>query len=467
MKKLIVFSVIFLLIAAAAFAQLADGIKLYSWGGGVFVPVSLASDKWIDGKRMDDTGSNTAGAGITWGGFRPALVFEIDGAYQYGGFSMAYNYGDYSVTHNSMPLEPLTNHEVGASFYIKPFGNDWLKITLGKFCDDTLRGKIGYLNSGYEYFTVYHLEDEDQIFSRFSTHKPTKNHVSGNVFGQVGFMLSSAPIKGLYIGVLVDGSIYRDNWGGPGSGANIMDLYRYTQAGVGYKIGAANIRAQYIGGFMGAYSQNKINNLYSKKTREIPIGGITTARDAILKKPARFEAACSFSGVPNLFMDLGFKAWMPIKFPDLNEKYSEGFDVSLGAKYSASAFNIAARVDAMNLGAYYGNKYESRGEGGSKPADSMVIDVRLVPTYSLPVMQIGLELDCRTTGESKASGNKKDIRAELGFGAFVKKGFANGFIKGGVAYSLCPIDSGGKFAGNTNQSQNIFSVPIIIEYSFF
>jgi hypothetical protein len=462
LRRSITFSVFFVLFAGAAFAQLAEGIKLYSWGGGLFVPISVSSDQWRNGEQLSDTGHNNAGAGITWGGMRPVLVFEIDGSYQYGGFSMAYNYGEYSLTHNSMTLEPLTNHEVGANFWVKPLGNNWLKFTLGKFNDDTLRGKVGYLNSGFEYFTVYHLEDEDQIFSRFSTHKPVKNHVSSDVFGQVGFMLSSAPIKDLYIGLLVDGSIYSDNWGGRGSGASAIDVYRYIQAGIGYRIGAANVRAQYIGGFTGSYSQNDINNLYKQKSGEIPIASLTYVRDAMLEKPARVEAACSFSGIPNLFLDLGFKAWLPIEFPDLNEKYSEGYDISLGALFRASPLNISCRIDVMNIGADYAGIYKTKGEGGDKPIDSMVIDVRLVPTYNFTDIQVGLDLGCRRTGESKASGSQDDIMTELGFGIFMKASFGNGFIKAGAAYSLAPINSDGNFNGTS-----VFSIPVILEYSFF
>jgi hypothetical protein len=454
--------VFFVLFAGAAFAQMAEGIKLYSWGGGLFVPISVSSDQWRNGERLSDTGHNNAGAGITWGGMRPVLVFEIDGFYEYGGFSMAYNYGEYSLTYNSMTINPLTNHEVGANFWVRPFGNDWLKLTLGKFNDDTLRGKIGYLNSGFEYFTVYHLEDEDQIFSRFSTHKPVKNHVSGDVFGQVGFMLSSAPIKGMFIGLLVDGSIYSDNWGGRGSGASAIDVYRYIQAGIGYKIGAANIRAQYIGGFIGSYSQKDINDLYKQKSGEIPIASLTAVRDAMLEKPARIEAACSFSGVPNIFMDLGFKVWLPIEFSDLKEKYSEGYDISFGATYRSSDFNFAGRIDVMNIGADYGSIYKTKGEGGDKPVDSLVIDIRLVPMYSLSVIQVGLDLGCRRTGESKASGNTDNVMTELGFGAFMRKNFGNGFIKAGAAYSLAPINNDGEFNGTS-----VFSIPVILEYSFF
>ena len=144
MKRLIVFSVIFVIIAGAAFAQLAEGITLYAWGSGAFVPIRIISDFQLNGETQKNTGYSVAGAGISWGGMRPGLVVQIDGTYQYAGFTLAFNgEGDF-----------LASHEVGAHFWVKPFGNDLLKLTLGKFVEDTLRGRIGSLNGGFEYFTL-------------------------------------------------------------------------------------------------------------------------------------------------------------------------------------------------------------------------------------------------------------------------------------------------------------------------
>jgi len=484
MKRLIAISVFIVLFSGAAFAQLADGITLYSWGSGAFVPLRIVSDTMINGKPAKNTGFSGAGAGITWGGMRPGIVFRIDGSYQYAGFSMSFE---------AMPLydiykkgDSVATGDVGAHFWVRPFGNDWVKLTLGKFVDDTLRGKFGLINGGFEYFTVYgNVKEEDQIFSRFSTHNDitkSKNHVS-NVFADVGFMLSSSPIKNLFIGVLVDGSMYADDWGGPTSGVRAADMYRYIQAGVGYKIGAANIRAQYIGGFLGTYDQKRLNALLNS-SGDVDLMDIDLY---MLSKPARIEAAVSFSGVPNLFFDLGFKAWMPLEFKEnvqgIDEnKYSRGFDVSMAASYRASAFNIAARVDVTHLASYMvGDEwmgYEGRPTSGSnnKASDSPVIDVRLVPTYSFGGMQIfgldlsssaltvGLDLGYRVTLESKdaAGTGNKDAKTELGFGAFIKQSFANGSIKAGVTYSLAPLNNEGKLHG-----QNIIQIPLILEYNFF
>jgi hypothetical protein len=125
-------------------------------------------------------------------------------------------------------------------------------------------------------------------------------------------------------------------------------------------------------------------------------------------------------------------------------------------------FNIAGRVDAMHLGAYTGGRPTSG--GNDKATDSPVIDIRLVPTYGLPVITVGLDLGCRITGESKADngdGNKDNI-TELGFGAFVRKSFPNGSIKAGVTYSIAPLNNDGKLNG-----YNILQIPVFLEYSFF
>jgi hypothetical protein len=464
MRKLIVFSVAFVLAAGAAFAQLAEGITLYSWGSGVFVPLCAVSDYQHNGDVKKDTAYNAAGAGITWGGARPGLVFRIDGTSQYVGFSMAFEaQKDFVSSKYYNQKDALATHEVGANFWVKPFGNDWLKLTLGKFVDDTLRGKMGAANGGFEYFTVYgDVKEDDQIFSRFSTHNPTKNHPSDNGFNGVngvGFMVSSVPIKGLFIGVEVDGSIYDDGYGGPGSGSKAADVYRYIQAGAGYNLGAAHIRAQYIGGFAGVYDQKMINNMIKEKG---DVALMSNDPTKISERPARVEAACSFSGIPNLFFDVGVKAWLPVEFKDIKKQYFNGIDASLGAKYRIMDFNIAGRVDAMHLGVYTWGRPTV--EINEKQTDSTVIDIRLVPTYSFPVITAGLDLGCRITGESKTDNGdgNKDNKTELGFGAFVRKSFPNGSIKAGVAYSIAPLNNDGKLNG-----QNIFQIPIVLEYSFF
>ncbi|MCL2127513.1 MAG: hypothetical protein FWH38_04605 [Treponema sp.] len=473
MRRLIVFSVLFALIAGMGFAQLAEGITLYSWGSGAFIPLRVVSDFKYEGETLSDTGYSVAGVGIPWGGMKPGLNLQIDGTYQYVGFNMAFSLLAFNADGDFVVYKDFAvTHEIGASFWIKPFGNDLIKLTLGKFEDYTLRGKIGVINGGFEYFQYGGLKEDDQIFSRFTTHNSNKNHVSkdsagyitGANFADVGFMISSAPVKGLYLGVMVDGSMYSNGWGGNISGARAVDVYRYLQAGAGYKIGAADIRAQYIGGFIGTYDQTRLNNVL-KKSGDVPI---TSPYSVMAEKPARFEAAFSFSGVPNLFFDMGMKAWMPVEFTDLAVKYGNGFDFSLGATYRASALNIAARVDAMHLGAF---SYDSNTDSGgrstgsdNKAADSPVVDFRLVPSYSFPAVTVGLDLGLRVTGESKAANGdgNKDSMTELGFGAFVKMGFAGGYAKTGLIYSLAPLNNDGKAHG-----QSVLQIPIVLEYWFF
>ena len=463
MRKVIAFSVIFALAAGAAFAQTANGIFIGASGMGSFAPLVVVSDLIYAGETQKDTGYAVAGAGVSWGAQRPRLEFHVYGVTDHVGFTIISSAeGDFDGDYRNSLLGSQT-----AGIWVKPFGSDIFKITVGKFADDTLRGKIGSINDFFEAFSLDNVKEEDHIFTRFSTHGVTdanhfsKNHLSGNTFDEVGFMLSSAPIKGLFIGFLADGSMFNENWGGSRSGARAADVYRYMQFGAGYQIGSANIRAQYIGGFMGAYDQKMIADMQKKA-----FGGDAAAasldRSIMLEKPARFEFAVAFTGVPNLFLDLGLKAGMPVEFTDTKMKYSNGFNASLGAKYRASAFSITSRVDAGQLGAYTGGR--STGGSGKKTADSPVIEIRLCPVYDLFAVIVGLDLGIIATGESKAAnGNgNKDAKTEFGFGAFVKKNFSGGYIKAGLTYTLAEIRDDGKAYGN-----NIFQIPVVLKYSFF
>lgn len=453
MKKLIVFLLFFALIGGVVFAELLEGIAIYAWGKADFVPLRYVGDIIQDGEPLKDTSFTYSGVGIAWGGMRPDFNLAVKGEYSHVGFNMGIKF--------SVDEKNDNDYMTGdASMWLKPFGNNWLKLTVGKFEDTSLAGKLGGVNYGFEYFTLYgDVKEEDQIFSRFSTYDARrKNHVYGPNFDNVGFMLSSSPIKGLDLGFLVDGSFFSEDWGGPTSGARAEDMYRFMQLAAGYAFSKGHIRVQYIGGYMGSYnmlSSGDIDNM-------------------MVSRPTRFEAAFALSAIQRLFLELGTKIWMPLEFTD--KKYSNGLDITLASRYRHDAFDLRARVDVMGINAYYKDIEYNMYDGGrdtsfdSKASDGITIDFRMSPNYDFDLFSIGLDVGLRVKTESKdANGDMLSKYSkngegliEMGFGILAAKSFGGGLLRGGFTYTLAPINMNTK----KRNGSNIFQIPILMEFSF-
>ena len=475
MKKCIVFFMLFALITGSAFADLLEGLTLYAWGKGDFVPFKYMNQT-IDGVVVPDSGQTLAGAGIAWGGMRPDFKFALKGEYDYVGFDMSFDFSVDEWNENDF----LTGD---ASAWIKPFGNNYLTIRLGKFEDTSLAGKIGAVNYGFEYFSMYgDVKEDDQLFSRFSTYDARrKNHIGGagfkdssKSFDGVGVMLKSTPIKGLDIGILVDGSIYGVEWKRD-DGARSNDVYRYVQAAAGYVINNfGHVRVQYIGGYMGSFNQNMIDDLAINSFE-----GAVIANNPVLmaRKPARFEAAFAVSAIPKLFLELGAKIWMPITLETTDMEYSNGLDISLASRFRHETFDLRARLDVTRINAYSYRleewHYDSVGgrQTGSKAADRVIFDLRMSPNLAFEHFSLGLDIGCKfKTEQMDADGNGLDNAIlELGTGIFLSKGFKGGSIRAGVAYTFDSIFLGnGRTQYNSEElkSSQVFQIPIMIEFSF-
>ena len=453
MKKFIIISLITVMVAGTAFA--ADGIFFNAWGRGAFSPLTLQTapkaygDAVKDAAGDDVKGAVYGGAGASWGADKIRVDFRFNGAADFVGFQI----------HSNTESGNLGEGDNGYHIWAKPFESDILKLTVGRFLDDTLRGKIGNLDGGFSNFVLgCGIWEEDPIFARFATWDGTKNHPDHS-YAHNGFMISSAPIEGLFIGLMVDGSMYA-NWAGAGSGTKAADMYRYMQIGAGYEIdGIGHIRAQFIGGFLGKYDDKKIEDKFWKKDFELPDEG----------KPARIEAAFALTAVENLLVDLGLKFWLPVEFSDDHVKFNNGIEAHLGAQFNMDALGIGARVDTSGLGSYAGGR-ATEGDN-TKNVDPLTIGIRVVPTYALDAFTIGADIGFGITAGGKAANGDK-IEASsvgLGFGAFVMKGLGNGLVKAGVSFTLPSIDKV-KIGDETKSGANghgYLQIPIILEYAFF
>jgi len=475
--------VVFALVAGAAFAQTANGISVQAWGRGAFAPFQAAGplksngdavkNDQNDGKggfeKKDDKGEVYAGAGATWGG-ATRVDFRINGNSDYVGFSV-------NATAENNRLQGGDN---GANIWVKPLGGDILKLTVGSFADDTLRGKIGNLDGGFSNFVLPDdaVKEEDPIFTRFRVASEREYQSWGGYnswdfstapLSTQGFMISSAPIDGLFIGLMINGQL------GKTLAAN---AWRYMQLGAGYNI--ANIghaRAQFIGGWSGTIdTENLTDDQYAHwwvydPSLDDPIDDPLNPRQPIFQKttgyPARIELAFALTAVENLLVDIGTKIWLPleIKGSSGSVTFNKGLDLSIGANYNfgalgISALGLGARLDITGMGSYSGkaDKNDDRVNGAYTV-------IRLVPTYAVfENVNVGLDFAVEFSGNSKKADGKDadDDWSRVGFGAFVSKGLGNGNIKAGLSYTGYKTNHDGKAFG-----RDMFQIPIILEYAFF
>ena len=428
MKKFVVFTLISAMTAGAVFAQVADGISFQAWGRGAVVPLRVEGPATQNGKQVDKDAEPElkAGTGTTWSsGANPSRVdFRMQGNASYAGFKF----------NATAEQNDLMGGDDGAYLWVKPFKNDYLKLTAGFLVDDTLRGKVGM--DGFTNFVNGAPGDEDAIFSRFGTSHGWTTFTN-NSGGNGGFMLSSKPNDDLFIGLLVSTDSYASQ--------SAEDAYRNMQIGFGYNIGGiGHVRAQWFGGYLGEDPEKDEDKAFNPS------------------QPARIELAFALTALDGLLLDIGTKLYMPVSGKSGYEK-SNGVQVSMGATYRNQAFNMVGRVDAKGIGAHdHPNKSD-------KSTSGMDLDVRLVPAYDLDFATVGAHLaaNFQVAGDD-AKGKTPDdnVTTKIGFGAFIGRSLGNGNVKAGLSFTTGPIYTGDKLK-NESASGYIFQIPIILEYAFF
>ena len=473
MKKLIAIAVVFALVAGAAFAQTANGIQVQAWGRGAFSPLTATGPNKAggeagkvptpDGKGADDKGEVYAGVTPTWGshqGWSSGLArvdIRINGNSDYVGFGFNGTFENYDFNDNA------------ALIWAKPLGSDILKLTVGQFVDDTLRGKIGNLDGGFSNFVLPYVDEEDAIFQSFAVGAGRGNSVykangkdNGTDTDGAGFMISSVPMDGLFIGLLLKGKL-ADLQSGAGSTLAI-DAWRYMHLGVGYNI--ANIghaRVQYIGGWSGSIDAENLTDDQYSHWADDSANGISNGSPK--HKQASIGLAFALTAVENLLVDLGTRIYMPLEVKNgpTTAVYSQGVNLSLGATYNFGALGInalglGARLDISGIGAY------DRGDKDDKTESGAQTVIRLVPTYALEGFTVGLDFALAFGGDSKTAkgDNEEKDWSQVGFGVFVSKGLGNGNIRAGISYTGNRTDHDGKANG-----RDVFQIPIILEYAFF
>lgn len=127
MKKLIVLALLIALCAGIAFA---DGVSIGAWGRGIYAPIMTASNGGLYDKY-------TNVSGVSWGvgaNSSPRIGFGVTGNSEFVGFIFQIK-GDGAGDPNVAVNDEL-------SIWVKPVPG--LKVQVGTFYDDTLRGSAGF-----------------------------------------------------------------------------------------------------------------------------------------------------------------------------------------------------------------------------------------------------------------------------------------------------------------------------------
>jgi len=472
MKKVLLLSLVALAIAGALPAETFD-LTIESWARAAFAPLMIQGDKYVDGKWGGGFDYFT-GTGST---LRDDIAIEVTarGSADYAGFELGLRFGT-ELKSRLVEFSPS-----GANIWVKPFSSDLLKITAGRFTDAALRGTVGEVNGGFEYFSLAPFKrnpgstsprqerelftwDEDQIFSQFEA--------------GLGFMVSSSPVPGLYLGASVDAPgirfhRYLDAWSpDPATSTPTIneegpplaeDAYTNVHIGAGYQIeGLGHARLQWIGGYLG---QNGPPFQSSPPYTE-------DSPDAAFFDPAWIEAAFAFTRIEGLILDIGFKAALPVTDVAGSGKSYKGFAVSVGGRFESGDFGISGRADST-FGAYreyYHNPSYGYFNPYRKENESFIVGVRLSPYYKLDLATVGIDVGCGVVGESTtvqdgSTSKDKNNQFHCGFGLYAKRDLgAYAHIMTGVSYTMIPLINNG--AGMKPNGHSYFRIPVLMEFSF-
>jgi hypothetical protein len=403
MKKYIC-TVLFLLTAVSAFSQ---RFQFSTWARGVFVPY------WLEVSEEDDNEVKT-GMG-RWTKY-PRIGLDITG-------NVSGRVGiELGLDYDSGDPAGVTAHE--ANMWAMPF--PWIKLTLGKFEELNLVGKLDDTELGFMYSEAHY--GKDALFTGFY-----------GLDGR-GVLLSLMPrgfFEGLYIGALVNTSFNFD--GRPVDKAK--DTYKAIQAAAGYDIrDFGQARVQYIGPQPNPWRGDGFGS-------------------------ARFEAAFAYTGRPGLVIDAGVK----IPLPDKEEEggvelvYQDPYQAGIGVIFNPfGGYWIWGRFDAQ-FG--WSQTWEALNR---KIYEKFSWSAYLVNSYVFDFAEIGGEASI----ESRPARSIKNTRSNLIDTVFIQGGYrigfgpwirfncgSGGYVKVATVFKM-PTEV------NDIKQNFVFAVPVLMQLNF-
>jgi len=491
MKKLIAILVVFAVITGVAFAQMAGGMFANAWGQGVFSPLMIQTAPINAGEKVKDVygkdlGARTfVGMGPDWG-----WSSEFGGGITVGAWSEGIGF--------SIGLEP-TGNEIYGNIWAKPFnGHDGLKITIGNYTDDTLRGKVspggrsgGFVLPGFDV-------GEDYIFSRLGNDTDDGCYTP---IGGSGFLFTSAPVDGLFLGWNVNvGTTFHPN---PENGANrrANDAFRGSQVAIGYNIpNIGLVRAMYLGGWAGKLdlenekTQDKLTKALFAPDYENGTFGDTDEQTSL-------QVAFNITAIEGINIDIGYRVFFPITvWYDYDEegtlfsnekhyRFSQGHWLSAGINMNFGIFNMTifatGKFGAYNYRTVNKDTLDYYGIKRDKTRDGLELQVKLDPSLSLDFGTIGLSLAYKFKGSPIVAhvdsndkvtkfARDKDNPAythQIGMGLWYERSLGSGQFTIALTYTMPELrptfNNEGKYDKARSFGSHWIQLPITLTYAFF
>ena len=507
MKKSGLFIFIGILTAGAAFAQAGNGIFFTAHVRTAIAPFMYQSGythRTMFNEVVDEDGEGLIGFGAPNALTSGLTELYVRGATDYVGFNLGIGF---------LAVTPGRNTSIGAYAWVKPLGNNYLKVSVGNVTDLTLQGKVGTLRQQFEYFTLRHAIVDNPFAenANFRIELLKTNWENEGIFerfwsnGGPALMLSSEPVKNLFIGAMVKvRDKYTNNpndtqYGGAGipkssiwfnntNVSNVLakDAFRFTQVGVGYNFpGIGFARLQFFGGF-GKDKLEDLQELTDMNTGNLPVApGSGTFFDFLKTRDQamKIQGAFAYTGIEGLLVDIGATFWLPVRYEgkvinrytkaavlDIKEGGSwNGIRLGIGAAYSIGAFELAVRND-MNFGGYEQRYVYNAGPGAPeqrnlKSTDGIQLVSRLSPSYNFSFATLGLDFGIGVKGRSISErGNRVDDQvASWGIGASIRRSFGSAHFITGLAYTSPIYVGGNKYKYN---NPGYLSIPILMWMNF-
>jgi hypothetical protein len=464
MKKLIALSIVLVVLTGAVFAQVPDGVTFGAWGRTYFTPFESHSQHDEASELTDPDTANTIGdnktraystTGTTWGWGMGDIEFDLKAEAEKIGMVISLNGNGGSVGTNDF-----------AEIWAKPIS--WVRIDIGKFNVDNLRGKIG-LDSEFNAFTLG-APDPDAIFTRFQTANgwhvtatPDFIPIPGQLYVQFG--LGSNKTEAGALG-------YYDGGWNPTAFVPGGDSWASMQFGIGYEIPNIGLaRVQYLG------ARSEPKDRKSSFALDSDTGDITETKPDPLDSyntgyvtTKKIEVAFAYTGMADslgLTVDLGGKIPLPAtKIGGGDYTVTDPIQIALGGSYAQNGFGITAGFYLGFLGGYDNTKGGNEKDAATKGA---TFGAHLIPSYDLAFGTVGVDLGLNIKGKGKlesrgSSSDIEDASTNFGLGAWLRQDLGKGHIAYGVGFNFDTVV--GK-AGNIDiyKGTDIY-IPIIVEYAF-
>ncbi|MDR1175461.1 MAG: hypothetical protein LBK83_08345 [Treponema sp.] len=454
MKKLIALSIVLVVLTGAVFAQVPDGVTFGAWGRTYFTPFESHSvhDEMSEPNTAHTMGDNKTEAysttGTTWGWGMGDIEFDLKAEAEQIGMVISLNGNGGSVGTNDF-----------AEIWAKPIS--WVRIDIGKFNIDNLRGKVG-LDSEFNRFIsgqgTSWAPDPDAIFTRFQTGNgwhitatPDMIPIPGQLFFQFG--LGSNKTEAGALG-------YYDGGWNPTAFVPGGDSWASMQLGVGYEI--PNIGLLFRVQYLGARSEPTITGEEEEEGAD-PYNpfGITAKK---------IEVAFAYTGMADslgLTIDFGGKIPIPAtKIGGGDYTYMDPIKVALGASYAQNGIGVTAGLYFGLLGGYNNGKSGSEEDTATK---GVTFDMHLIPSYDLSFGTVGLDVGLGIKGEGRSkkgawSNDIEDGSTLFGIGAWLKQDLGKGHITYGAGFNFDTVV--GKAGGDDIYKGTDIYIPIIVEYAF-